>query len=53
MKITIIKYNDDIAGITNDFDKWIKENNKQRIKDGNDVESKDDFEIEEISADIY
>ena len=39
--------------VTNDVDKWLEENNNQRIKDGVVPEKLSDFEIEEVNAIIY
>ena len=38
---------------TNNIDKWLEENNKQRIADGEESESLSDFEIEEVEVVIY
>ena len=38
---------------TDDVNKWLEENNNQRIADGEESESFSDFEIEETSAYIY
>jgi len=53
MKGYIIRYEYDIVAITNNFQKWLKENNKQRIKDGNELETESTFNIEEFNLDIY
>ena len=45
--------NRDIVAITNEPMKWLKENNKQRVDDGEDPEEIDDFEIEAYGAYIY
>jgi len=39
--------------VTNDVDKWLEENNNQRIKDGEVPEKLSDFEIREVTASIY
>ena len=49
----IIKYENDIDCVTNNTKKWLEENNKQRMSDGNDVETLDLFEIKEIQINIY
>ena len=38
---------------TNNVDKWLEENNNQRIADGEESESLNDFEIEEVETVIY
>ena len=38
---------------TNNFKKWLEENNARRLADGNEKESADDFEVEEINAILY
>ena len=38
---------------TNNLDKWLEEMNEQRIADGLEPESLDDFEIEEADSYIY
>lgn len=49
----IIKYNGDLVSVTNNFEKWLEENNKQRIADGEEPENSATFYIEEIELDIY
>ena len=39
--------------ITDDFDKWLEEHNKDRKADGEMEESKDEFDVEPISVIIY
>ena len=39
--------------ITDDFDKFLEEHNKERIADGNEPETKDEFDVEPISPIIY
>tara|TARA_R100000656_G_scaffold114651_1_gene87088 strand:- start:267 stop:470 length:204 start_codon:yes stop_codon:yes gene_type:complete len=39
--------------ITDDFDKWFEEHNKNRIADGGEPEDTDEFDVEEISPIIY
>mgnify|MGYP003125532872 FL=1 len=38
---------------TNNVDKWLEENSKQRIANGELPESPNDFEIEEVEVVIY
>tara|TARA_Y100001963_G_scaffold47704_1_gene67121 strand:+ start:415 stop:612 length:198 start_codon:yes stop_codon:yes gene_type:complete len=38
---------------TNNVDKWLEENSKQRIANGELPESLNDFEIEEVQTIIY
>ena len=38
---------------TNNVDKWLEENSKQRIANGELPESPNDFEIEEVQTIIY
>jgi len=38
---------------TDDVNKWLEENNNQRIADGEESESLNDFEIEEVETVIY
>jgi len=53
MKGYIIRFNYDIVSVTNDVDKWIEENNKQRKADGSELEDRSTFNIEEIDMNIY
>ena len=58
MRIYSVHFNDgsgntDFVANTNNLDKWLEENNEQRIADGLDPESLDDFEIEEADTYIY
>jgi len=39
--------------ITNDIEKWLEENNKRRISEGEVPEKLHDFEIQEVTASIY
>mgnify|MGYP003662368286 CR=1 FL=1 len=39
--------------ITNNFDKWLDEHNRGRIADGEEPETKDEFDVEQISPIIY
>ena len=43
----------EFVGITDNPDEWLKENNEQRIGDGNEPEDLDDFEVFEIDVWIY
>tara|TARA_R100001460_G_scaffold55594_11_gene95006 strand:- start:3400 stop:3579 length:180 start_codon:yes stop_codon:yes gene_type:complete len=45
--------NRDLVAITNEPMKWLEENNKQRVNDGEEPEEIDDFEIEAYGAYIY
>lgn len=45
--------NTDKIATTNNLDKWLEENNKQRILDGLHTEGLDDFGIEEVNTYIY
>lgn len=52
-KIYLIKYIEDntIEGCIKkeeDFDRWLEEHNKQRVRDNNRVEDKEEFSIEII-----
>tara|TARA_Y100001963_G_scaffold46492_1_gene65506 strand:- start:43 stop:249 length:207 start_codon:yes stop_codon:yes gene_type:complete len=38
---------------TDDVNKWLEENNKERIANGEESESLSDFEIHEVQAMIY
>ena len=58
MKLYIIHYTDPFGyrsyvDTTNDVDKWLADNNENRIDDGNELEELSDFEIEEVTASIY
>tara|TARA_Y100000310_G_scaffold88400_1_gene85340 strand:+ start:368 stop:559 length:192 start_codon:yes stop_codon:yes gene_type:complete len=43
--------NRDYVATTNNLEKWLEENNS--LREGNDEETLDDFEIEEASSYIY
>ena len=45
--------NRSLMDTTNNVDKWLEENNKQRIANGEEAERLDQFEIEEVEAIIY
>lgn len=51
MKVYAIyyNYNNEIhfQAITTNVDKWLKEHNKQRVNDGNDIERLEEFTIYE------
>jgi len=53
MRGYILRYNYDIVSVTNDVSKWLAENNKQRIAEGEEPEDEATFNIEEIDLDIY
>ena len=42
-----------IECITDDFGKWFKEHNANRVKGGNDPESEEEFDVEEFEPVIY
>jgi len=39
--------------ITDDFNKWLIEHNKDRVADGCEPETEDEFDVEPISPIIY
>jgi hypothetical protein len=41
------------VGITDNLEKWLKHNNEIRVGDGNEPESLDDFEIEQVDIEIF
>ena len=43
----------EFVGLTDNPDEWLKENNEQRVGDGNEPEKLDDFEIFEVDTWIY
>lgn len=43
----------EFVALTDNPEKWLKENNEQRIRDGNEPEDLDDFEIYEQGIWIY
>jgi hypothetical protein len=45
--------NRDYVATTNNLDKWLEDNNKDRMSEGNEPETFYDFEIEEADAWIY
>ena len=45
--------NKSLMDITTDVDKWLADNNENRIDEGNELEELSDFEIEEVTASIY
>ena len=58
MELYIIHYTDPFGyrsyvDTTNDVNKWLAENNKQRIAEGNEADKISDFEIEEVIPNIY
>ena len=53
MKGYIVKYENDLVCVTNNFEKWLAENNKQRVKDGFDVETEFTFTITEVEINMY
>lgn len=58
MELYIIHYTDPFGyrsyvDTTNDVNKWLAENNKRRIDDGEEPEELDWFEIKEVTPTIY
>ena len=45
--------NRDYVATTNNLDKWLEFNNKHRIKEGNEPEELEDFEIVETDSFIF
>ena len=45
--------NSNFLATTNNLDKWLEENNEERIADGFDPDELDDFIIEEADTYIY
>jgi hypothetical protein len=45
--------NRSLQDTTNDVNKWLEENNKQRIADGEEPEELSDFDIDRITVSIY
>ena len=43
----------EFVALTDNPEEWLKENNEQRIGDGNEPENLDDFEICEVDVWIY
>mgnify|MGYP003108466128 FL=1 len=39
--------------ITDNFDKWLIEHNKDRVSDGSEPETEEEFDVESISPIIY
>ena len=57
MELYIIHYTDPFGyrsyvDTTNDVNKWLAENNKRRIDDGEEPEELDWFEIKEVTMEI-
>ena len=42
--------NKSLMDITTDVDKWLAENNKQRIDDGEEPEELSDFDIDQVTV---
>lgn len=53
MKGYIIKYHEDFVCVTNNPEKWLEDNNKQRLSDDLEPESLNIFDVEEIELNIY
>jgi len=49
----IIKYENDLVCVTNNINKWLEKNNKQRLADGNEIEKLIHFNIEAVELNIY
>ena len=48
------KYGDlSYEGTTDNFDKWLEKHNKDRCKEGDDIEKADCFEVAEIHPVIF
>ena len=43
----------EFIALTDNPDEWLKENNEQRIQDGEEPEELEDFEISEVDLWIY
>jgi hypothetical protein len=43
----------EFVALTDNPEEWLKENNEQRIDDGNEPEELDDFEIFEVDLWLY
>ena len=43
----------EFVALTDNPEEWLKENNEQRINDGNEPEELDDFEIFEVDLWLY
>ena len=43
----------EFVALTDNPDEWLKENNEQRIQDGEEPEELEDFEIFEVGVYIY
>ena len=59
MKLYNIHYRGDdnnsrtFEGVTDNFEKWLKQHNAQRKAESNRKEDADEFEVEEISLCLY
>ena len=40
-------------GTTDNFEEWLKQHNKDRVADGEDEESEDEFDVEEIHPILF
>ena len=38
---------------TDNFNKWLFQNNKQRMKDGNEIEREDCFKVEKVYLELF
>ena len=43
----------EFVALTDNPKKWLKDNNEQRISEGNEKEELEDFEISEVNVSIY
>jgi len=39
--------------ITDDFEKWLQDNNERRLEDGEEPELEEEFNVEEVESVIY
>lgn len=53
MKAYIIKYERELVCVTNSPTRWLKENNKQRKQDGNEIETEYMFNIEQTELFLF
>ena len=53
MKAYIVSYEDDLVVVTNNVDKWLEENNKQRLNDGEEIEGIGIFSIKETELYLF
>jgi len=53
MKGYILRFRNDIVAITNNVELWLKENNEERKKSGEEPETEYDFQIERIGDNLH